>query len=226
MEMTAETEKELKKHVLKTGTTTLGIVCADGIVLAADKRGSYGGEGGVSYIALRDHKKIHEINESIAVTGAGVVSDLQKVIKLTRAELKLKELRTKQKTSIKEAANLFSAIVYQNIRQFSPIMAITHFLLAGYDDYSTELYDISPDGTLEEVKDYEATGSGMLQAHPILDAEYRKNLSVEEGIKLAKKCINASMKRDPGSGEGIDIYTVKKGEIKQVFSQEVKPKIE
>lgn len=226
MEMSSESSKELKSHVLKTGTTTVGIVCKDSIVLAADKRGSYGGDGGVAYIASRDHKKIHEVNEGIIVTGAGVVSDLQKVIKITRAELKLKELRTKKKPTIKESANLFSSIVYQNIRQYSPILAITHFLLGGYDDNNLSLYDIGPDGTLEEIKDYEATGSGMMQAHPILDAEYKKDMSLEEGIKLAKKCINASMKRDPGSGDGIDIYTVKKGEIKQVFTQESRPKID
>lgn len=225
MEIDAETRKDLKQHVLKTGTTTVGIVCKDGIILAADKRGSYGGDGGVSYIASRDHKKIHEVNERIIVTGAGVVSDLQKVIKLTRAEIKLKELRTKSKPSIKEAANLFSSIVYQNIRQYSPIMAITHFLLAGYDDSGYFLYDISPDGTLDEVKEYEATGSGMIQSHPILDSDYKKDLSLEEGIKLAKRCVNASMKRDPGSGDGIDIYTITKDEINPVFSQEIKAEI-
>jgi len=76
------------------------------------------------------------------VTTAGVASDLQKIIKFTRAELKLKELKSKQQASIKEAANLFSTIVYQNIRQFSPIPGITHFLLAGFDEEGAHLYDI------------------------------------------------------------------------------------
>lgn len=224
MEISVEDSKELKKHVLKTGTTTIGIVCRDGIVLAADRKASYGGDSGVSYIS-GDHKKIHEVNPKIIVTTAGVASDTRKVISYKRAELRLKELRTKQETSIKEAANLFSAIVYQNIRQFSPIMAITHFLLAGYDESGAYLYDISPDGFLKEIEDYEATGSGMLQAHPILDAEYKKDMSIEEGIKLAKKCINASTKRDPASGLGIDIYVVKQGDIKQVLTQQISTEI-
>jgi len=220
MELDEETRKDLKQHVLKTGTTTVGIVCKDGIVLAADKRGTYGGDGGVSYIASSDHDKIYPVNDSIIVTVAGVASDTRKVIKLTKAELKLKELRTKQKPSIKDAANLFSTIVYQNIRQYSPIMAITQFLLAGHDENGVYLYQINPDGMLDEVTDYEATGSGMMQSHPLLDSEYKKGLSLEEGIKLAKKCINASRKRDPASGDGIDIYTVTKTEIKQVAKQE------
>lgn len=217
----AEAAKEVKQHVLKTGTTTVGIVCKDGIVLAADKRGTYGGDHGVSYIASSDHDKIYPVTESMIVTVAGVASDTRKVIKLTKAELRLKELRTKQKPSIKEAANLFSSIVYQNIRQFSPIMAITQFLLAGYDDNGFYLYQINPDGMLDEVKDYEATGSGMMQSHPLLDSEYRPGMTLDEGIKLAKKCINASRKRDPASGDGIDVYTVTKGEVKQVVKQEL-----
>jgi|SRR3989344_1939430 len=214
-------DEELKQHVRKTGTTTLGIVCKDGIVLAADKRGTYGGEGGVSYIARSEENKIQKVNDQIVVTTAGVASDLQKVIKLTRAELKLKELRSKQKPSIKEAANLFSNIVYQHIRQFSTIMGITHFLLAGYDDEGVYLFDIHPDGYLEEMNKFSATGSGMIQCNPILDSEYKQNLTLQEGIKLASKCINAAVKRDPATGEGLDIYIVTKEGIKKEVEQEI-----
>jgi len=223
METSQENAKEIKNHVRKTGTTTIGIVCKEGIVLAADKRGTYGGEGGVSYIASKDENKIQAVNDNIVVTTAGVASDLQKVIKLVRAELRLKELRSKQKPSIKEAANLFSSIVYQNIRQFSVIPGITHFLLAGNDEGGCYLYEINADGYLQEVKDYSATGSGMVHANPILDSDYKKDINLEEGIKLAKRCINASIKRDPASGEGLDIYIVKEKEIKQVVKQEIVP---
>ncbi len=223
MEMNQEQTREIKQHIRKTGTTTVGIVCKEGIVVAADKRGTYGGDGGVSYIASRDENKIQAVNDNIVVTTAGVASDLQKVIKLVRAELRLKELRSRQKASIKEAANLFSSIVYQNIRQFSVIPGITHFLLAGNDDKGFYLYEINADGYLQDVKDYSATGSGMVQCNPILDSEYKKDITLEEGIKLAKKCINASIKRDPASGEGIDVYVVKEKEIRQVVKQEIVP---
>jgi len=221
MEMNQEDTKELKKHVRKTGTTTVGIVCREGIVLAADKRGTYGGDSGVSYIASRDEQKVQKIDDNIAVTTAGVASDLQKVIKLVRAELKLKELRTKTKPTIRQAANLFSNIVYQNIRQFSVIPGITHFLLAGFDDGGFYLYEVNADGYLQEVKDFSATGSGMIQCNPILDSDYKSEMTIEEGIKLAKKCINASIKRDPASGEGIDVYAITKDEVKEVLKQEL-----
>lgn len=221
--MEQENQKEIKKYVRKTGTTTIGVVCKDGVVLGADKRGSYGGEGGVSYIASKNENKVQEVTDNIVVTTAGVASDLQKVIKIIRAELKLKELKSKRKPTIKEAANLFASVSYQNIRQFSVIPGITHFLLSGYDEQGVYLYDVNPDGFLQKTEEYSATGSGMVHANPILDAEFKQDLTIEQGIELVKKAINASLKRDPASGEGIDIFTIKQGEIKQVVKQEIIP---
>jgi proteasome beta subunit len=214
--------EELKKHVKKTGTTTIGIVCKDGIVLAADKRGTFASGGGVAYIAGTKEEKIQKINERMIVTIAGNASDLQKVIKLTRAELKLKELKSKRAPSIKESANLFSTIVYQNIRQFSPILGITHFLLAGYDEEEFALYNIFPDGYVNRIDDYSATGSGMMQSDAILDSGFKKGMSVQDGVVLAVNCINAAMKRDPGTGAGIDVYVVTKNKITHELGKEVK----
>jgi len=212
-------DEELKKHVVKTGTTTLGIVCRDGIVIAADKRGTYGSDHGVTYIAGKDQQKIYELTPEIIVTTAGTASDTVRIIKVARAELKLKELRSKSKPTVDNAANLFSNIAYHGIRTPSMIPSIAHFLMAGYDDNGVYLYDIMPDGLLEKINNYAVSGSGKISVNPILDSEYDKKISVDEGIKLAKKCITASMGRDPATGDGIDIYVVKKGEVKQVAAQ-------
>jgi proteasome beta subunit len=214
-------DAELKGHVVKTGTTTLGIVCKDGVVVAADKRGTYGGDSGVSYIAGENQEKIEEVTPEIIVTTAGTASDTRKVIKVVRAELKLKELRSKSKPNINQAANLFANMTYQNIRQPSMIPSIAHFILAGYDSEGFHLYNIHADGFLEEEKNYSASGSGLMQVNPILDSEYKENMSVEEGIKLAKKCVNISMGRDPATGGGVDIYVVKRDKIEKVSSQKV-----
>ncbi len=216
-------DDEIKKHITKTGTTTLGIVCKDGVIIAADKRASFGTDQGVTYLAGRDQEKIQELTPEIIVTTAGTASDTRRIIKIARAELKLKELRSKSKPTVDNAANLFANIAYQGIRQPSMIPSIAHFLMAGYDDNGVYLYNIMPDGFLEKIDKYTVSGSGLIQVNPILDSEYDKKISVEEGIKLAKKCITISMGRDPGTGEGIDIYVVKKGEVKQVLSQTVTP---
>lgn len=212
--------EDLSKHILKTGTLTIGIVCKDAIVVAADRRQSYGAQGGgVSYLAGAA-KKILDLTDRMIATTAGTASDTRKVLEILRAEFKLKELRTREKITVPEAANFLANMVYGNIRTPSMIPAITHFILSGYDDKGIYLYDISPDGYIQDSDTYVATGSGISQAHPILDMEYRKNMSIDEAIVMVTKCIKAATAREPSVGAGMDIYVVKKGEIKQVADKE------
>jgi proteasome beta subunit len=212
-------DEEISKIITKTGTLTIGLVCKDGIVIAADRRASYGGQGGVSYLADKVDK-IVLIKDSMIATIAGTASDAIRSLQLLKAEIRLKELRAHTSLSVEESANLLSNMCYQGIRTPSMIPQISHFLLAGYDDNGLSLFDISPDGFLKKEKGYVASGAGIMQAHPILDSEYRQDISIEQGVKLVTKCIKASMGRDPSVGEGIDIYTVKVGEIKEVFRKD------
>jgi len=214
-------DNELKKHITKTGTTTVGIVCSDGIVLAGDRKVTLGSGDNIVYVATKEEDKVIPVTDKIIVSTAGNFSDLQKIVKLIKSELRLKKLRSKQEPTIKEAANLFANVVYQSIRQMSVIVSITHFLLAGYDDEGFYLYEIGADGTLSKVENYQSTGSGMVQADPILDSEYKKGITTDEGINLVKKCINASRQRDLGSGKGIDVFVINKEGIRKVLSQTV-----
>ena len=206
---------------LKTGTTTIGLVCKDGLVLAADKRATSG-----YLIAWKKFDKIVNITENIAVTVAGTVSDVQLLTKYLKAELKLKDIRTGRETSVKEAANLLANFVYSNIRKLSLIPGISHFIIGGKDSAGFHLYDLSPDGSIVEVDDYISSGSGSVMAFGVLETLYKKGLSVEEGVKLAAKGINAAVQRDIASGNGVDIVSITKDGIKKVFSKEIEYRIE
>ncbi len=212
-------DEEISKHVLKTGTLTIGIVCKDGIIIAADRRQSYASGNGVAYLAGKA-KKIVEVTDRMVATTAGTASDTRRILDIIKAEFRLKELRTKEKVTVPEAASYLANLVYGNIRTPSMIPSIAHFLLGGYDDNGIYLYDIAPDGYIQQADTYTASGGGIMQAHPILDSEYKKGMSIEEGAALATKCIKASMGRDPSVGAGIDIYTIKKGDLKQVVDKE------
>ena len=113
---------------LKTGTTTIGIVCKEGLVLAADKRATSG-----YLISYKRFDKIINITDNISVTVAGTVSDVQLLTKYLKAELKLKDIRTGRETTVKEAASLLANFVYNNIRKFSLIHGISHFIIGGKD---------------------------------------------------------------------------------------------
>lgn len=201
---------------LKTGTTTVGLVCKDGIVLAADKRATAG-----SMIVDKRAEKVHIISDDFAVTIAGGVSDAQLVIKLIKAELKLKELRTNKKPSAKEAANLLGGILYGNIRRPTMILSIAHFLLGGKDSSGLYLYDLFPDGSVTKIKDFVSSGSGSVFALGVLETQYRPDMSSEEGVKLAIKSISTALQRDSCSGNGIDVVVVKEQDIKRVFHKEL-----
>lgn len=203
------------KEQLKTGTTTIGIACSDGVVLAADMRATAG-----TMIVDKHAEKAHIISDDFAVTIAGTVSDAQLVIKLFRAELKLKEVRTNKKPSAKQAANLLGGLLYGLIRQPSMLPGIAHFLLGGRDNEGTHLYDLFPDGSVTKVRDYVSSGSGSVFAYGVLETQYRADLPISEGIKLAVKAVNAALQRDSASGNGIVVVTVQHDGIKQIMQKE------
>jgi proteasome beta subunit len=212
--------EDLSKSILKSNTSIVGLVCKDGIVLGADRRATAG-----SIIMSKNEKKLVTVNEYIAVAGTGVASDIDLNRKVVSAELKLLELKTKSRPSVKEAANLIGMMAYKNIRTPSMIMSIVGMLVGGVnEDGTTELYTIEPAGGVYEVKEYDANfSSGMPYILGLLERQYRKDISVKEGIELAKECIKASTQRDVGSGNGIDVFAITKEGINQVVSEEIVP---
>lgn len=208
-------------NIVKTGTTTLGIVCKDGIILAADKRATAG-----HLIAQKDTKKINNITDNIAVTMAGTASDGQLLIKLAKAELKLRSIRSGHDVLVKEAAALMSRMVYNNLRKPSMMAGISHFVIAGNDQTGFYLYDVFPDGTTSECPDYIASGSGSTMAYGVLETLYKKDMSVDEAKDLAIKCINSSIKRDSASGNGIDIFLINNEGAKRIHTEDIEPVIQ
>jgi proteasome beta subunit len=209
-----------ENEVLNTGTTTVGIMCKDCVVLAADKRATAG-----NFIASKNVDKVIPINDRMALTTSGVVSDIQLLVKLLKAELKLKAIRVDREPSVKEAANLMTNIIYNNVRKFSLIPGITHFLLGGADS-TLQLYDLYADGSITEVDDFVSSGSGSVIAYGVLEANYKKDLTEAEGVDLAVKSVNAAMQRDSASGEGIDVYVINKAGMRKAAQKKVNTKAE
>lgn len=198
------------KNSIQTGTTILGIVCKDGVVMAGDNRVS----AGQSLIVQKDYQKVYPINDYLLFAGCGSATETQKVAKLLTAELKLKDLRSKSRPSLRKAASLLS-----NIQ-----VSASAFILGGFDENGdVSLYEIAG-GFLNQVKDYTASfGSGMPYVLGLLERQYKKGLSVKEGIELAKESLKSSTQRDMASGNGIDIYSITKDGIKKEVGQEILP---
>ena len=210
--------EEINKNILKSNTSLVGIVCKDGIVMGGDRRVTAG-----NLIMDKSYQKLMKVNEYILVSYTGGVADAQLTNKLIAAEMRLKELKTKTRPTTKEAAHLLSMMTYRNIRSPAMLMNIVGTLMAGVDeDGNTELYTIEPAGGIYKVKEYDANfSSGMPYILGLLERQYRKDLTVKEGVELAKEALKSSTQRDSGSGNGIDIFTITKDGIKHVVSEQI-----
>jgi len=206
-------------HVVKTGTTTVAIMCKDGVVLAGDRRATAG------YVVYKKAKKVVLINENMAVTTAGNVSDVQLMVKLTKAEMMIKDLQTGRKSTVKEVSSLLAGMLYNNIRRPSMIPGIAAFLLAGKDQSGFHTYSLDPDGSMLPVDDYVADGSGSVFALGVLESGYKEGMSVDDGVKLAVSALNAAIQRDTASGNGIDVLTITAKGMQFVIEKQIETRI-
>ena len=211
-------QQEIQQSVLKSNTSLVGLVCKDGVVLGADRRVTAG-----SLLMNKDYVKIMKVTDYLAVCYTGGVADAQLTHKIIAAELRLKELKTKTRPTVKEAAHLLALMIYRNIRTPTMLPNIVGTLIAGFDeDGKTYLYSIEPAGGVYEVKDYDANfSSGMPYILGLLERTYKKDISVKDGIELTKECIKSSTQRDVGSGNGIDVFSITKDGIKHIVSEEI-----
>ncbi|MEM4325960.1 MAG: proteasome subunit beta [Candidatus Pacearchaeota archaeon] len=218
--MCVKVKENIENSVLKSGTTIVGIVCKDGIVMASDRQSTAG-----NVVMSKNAQKTIQINDYLVLSGTGIVSDIKRIEKILYAELKLKELRSRSRPNVKQAANLLAYILYHGIRQFSSIPMQAGFLLGGLNEDGTfELYSIEPAGSVLKVEDYDANfGSGMPYVLGFLERQYKTDISVKEGIELAIEAIKSSTQRDIGSGYGIDVYTITKSGISKAVEQKIVP---
>jgi len=192
----------------KKGTTTVGIITKEGIVLAADKRASMG-----YLIADKDAEKIHLINQNNAMTFAGSVADSQMLLRYLQTEIRLYSIKKGKLVSTNGIATLLSHFLFGNAHSFSPFLI--QFIVAGIDELGFHLYDLDMGGSKMEKSTYTSTGSGSPVAYGVLEDAYEKNLTLNEGVKLAIRAIKAAIKRDMATGDGIDVITIDKSGAKR-----------
>ena len=207
-EETSRLKDGLKK--LRTGTTTVGVSCTNGVVLATDRRVTSG-----IYIAHKRGRKIVKLDDRIAVTIAGLVADAQMITDYLRAQLRIMKY-SGQKISVKAIATLASNILFSG--RLLPF--IVQFIVAGMDDEGAHIYALDWFGTLTREK-YIATGSGSPYALGVLESGYRPDLTVEEALPMVLKAVKAAMSRDPGSGEGVDVVVITKEGVRELSDQEI-----
>jgi proteasome beta subunit len=186
-----------EEAVNKTGTTTIGIATAEGVVVATDKRASLGGR----FVSNKNVQKVEQIHPTAALTLVGSVGGAQSFIRTLRAEVNLYEARRDEDMSMQALATLAG-----NFARGGPFFAINP-ILGGVDEDGTHVYSIDPAGGVME-DDYTITGSGLTVAYGTLEDRYEDDMSNDEARQAAAAAIKAAAERDTGSGNGIYIADV------------------
>jgi proteasome beta subunit len=186
------------------GATAVGITYQDGIVLAAEKRISYG-----NFVVNKNTKKIFTITDQVASACAGMVADMQVLTRQVGALAKIRKLETRRDMATNSVAKLMSVIMFE--RRYFPLL--TQVIVGGVQT-TPEIYTLDPLGSLLP-DNYASVGTGAEMALGIMDAEYKKNMSEDTSKKLAIKAVKSSIQRDSASGDGIDVLTITKKGIEE-----------
>ena len=204
------------ENVTKTGTTTLGIVCKEGVVIATETRATMG-----TLIAHKETKKLYKIDEHIALATAGLVGDLQVLARYLNAEANLYRLKRDVKIPVQSAATLMSNIMNQ--RKFYPYYV--QLILGGFDSTGGHIYSLDAAGGAIPDK-YTSGGSGSPYVYGVLEDSYEENMTIDRGIDIAIRAIDAAKKRDSASGGLTNIAVITKDGFKEISQDEIKKRIE
>jgi proteasome beta subunit len=188
-----------KQDIALKGTTTVGVVCQDGVTLATDTRVTMG-----YFVAHKHGKKVYKIDEHLAMTIAGVVADAQNVVEILKANAALFKLNNRRPMPVATAARLTANILFNN--RFLPLGL--QAIIAGVDTEGASLYSLDPFGSITEEKKFYSTGSGSPIALGILENGYTEGVAVEGAVPLVVKAVKAAMKRDIASGESFDVVVI------------------
>jgi len=186
--------------------TVVGVKTKDGVVMATDRRLSYG-----NIVLSRAARKIFVVDERAAVAFAGLYGDVSGLIRILQADVSAYKLVANSPVTIRSIARRLSVLMYSY--KWFPFFVET--LVGGVEsDGTPRLYVLDPLGSVLE-EDYTAVGSGATIALGILESAYKQGITVEEAEKLAISAVRTAIGRDIGSGDGIDVVTITSNGVRE-----------
>jgi len=192
------------------GTTTIGVVCKDGVILASDTRVTMG-----FYVAHKFGKKVYKIDDHLGMTIAGTVADAQKVVDILIANAQLYRINLNRPMPVSSAARLIANLLFS--ARYIPLA--TQVLIGGVDDTGPHVFNLDPFGSLTEEKSV-ATGSGSPIAYGVLEDKYHEGMHVKELLPIIIKAVNAAMKRDVASGNNYNVTVIDKTGYRELTDEE------
>ncbi|MEJ2242458.1 MAG: archaeal proteasome endopeptidase complex subunit beta [Candidatus Bathyarchaeota archaeon] len=203
-------QENIEKLALK-GTTTVGVVCTDGVILASDTRVTMG-----YFVAHKQGKKIYQIDDHIAMTISGGVADAQYVVEILKVNAKLYKLNNGRPMPIRSASRLVGNVLFS---ARGGLMA--QILVGGVDSTGPHVFSLDPLGSLLEEKCV-ATGSGSPVAYGVLEDKFKEDSQLKDMLPVVVRAVDSAMKRDIASGDNYDIITITKDGFRSLSTEEKK----
>jgi proteasome beta subunit len=203
--------KEISDAIMK-GTTTIALICNDGVVMGADTRATMD-----TFIASSEAIKVFKIDDHLGMTIAGAVGDANYLVKVLKTQNEFYKMNESKPMSPGAASSLLSLILQEN--KFTPFYV--GLILAGLNKGTPEIYGIDyAGGSIKESK-FTSIGSGSIVALGYLESIYTPSLSAAEGVKHVAKALQIAMKRDAGTGDNMKLVAITKKGFKEYSKEEI-----
>ncbi|CAA9998733.1 unnamed protein product [Nesidiocoris tenuis] len=186
----------------KTGTTIVGALFKDFVVLGADTRATSD-----SIVADKNCDKIHYLAKNMYCCGAGTAADTVMTTDMIRSQLELHRMMTKRQPRVVTANRMLKQLLFRYHGQIGAAL-----VLGGFDVDGPHLYTVAPHGSTDK-SPYTTMGSGSLAAMSVLEQRWRPNLTEDEAKQLVRDAVAGGVFNDLGSGSHVDLCVIKKDKV-------------
>jgi len=208
--------RETSDQLALKGTTTIGVVCKDGVILASDTRVTLG-----TFVAHKRGKKVYKIDEHLAMTISGNVADAQRTVDILKANAQLYKLNTGRPMPVNSAARLIANLLFS--ARLAPMIA--QVLVGGVDSTGPHVFSLDPFGSLTEEKCV-ATGSGSPIAYGVLEDKYKEDMTIKDLLFVVVRSVDSAMKRDSASGDSFDVSVIDEKGYRELGDEEKRSVLE
>lgn len=192
--------------------TIVGLRTAEGAVLASDTRAV-----GYYLVLSKRARKLFRLEERIGAAFSGAPGDIQTLVSLLQAEANLYRLEQGRSISTKGLAQVASNVLQG--RRWYPYLL--EGILCGLEEGKVSLLTLDPVGGRVEEEDFSAGGTGAQVAYGVLERNYGKGLSLQEGKRLAAEAIRTAIERDAATGDKVVVSVIDEKGYRELTDEEV-----
>jgi len=182
------------------GTTIVALTCADGVIIAGDRRATMG-----NLIAQRDIEKVFVADSHSAIGIAGTAGLAIEMVRLFKLELEHYEKIEGVRLSLDGKANRLSSMIRGNLGAAMQGLAVVP-LFAGFDidripsSDGGRIFSYDITGGRYEEHDFFAVGSGSMFARSALKKRFERGAPIETGVRAAVEALYDAADDDSATG--------------------------